>query len=153
MPTDIVARLKTPEECDQLAKNVEQCDPEMAMRAQRRAVELRAARYGAATEAEIDGVRAIYAYEEALRRKHGRRTTATRTWQMVRKHGVLAAIERAVNRKDETVGYKTLAEMGMRDFAFEVVILHHPQLFSADAVAKAKTRIQQVEIFPRKHSV
>ncbi len=140
---DIVERLKTPEECEQLAKNVEQSDPAMAWRALRRAVELRAASYGARTTAETEAVRAVYAYERALTAKKARAAHASRTWQMIKRHGLIRAVERAVNRKDETSGYKILMEMRMQDFAFEHVILRHPELFSAEAVARAKARIQE----------
>jgi hypothetical protein len=60
-------------------------------------------------------------YKEALSVKRGRRTPATRTWQIIKRHGILGAAERAVNRTKETSGYTALAEIGMRDFAFEEV--------------------------------
>lgn len=139
---DIVQRLKTPEECERLAQNVEDSDPATALRARRRAVELRAAAHGAKTIAEQEALRAVYAYEEALSAKRGRRARASRTWQMIKRHGIIGAVERAVNRKEETSGYRTLIEMGMQDFAFEAVIVRYPQLFSPEALAGAKVRIQ-----------
>jgi hypothetical protein len=139
---DIVHRLKTPVECERLAQNVQETDPAMALRARRRAVELRAAAHGAKSIAEQEALRAVYAYEEALSVKKGRRARATRTWQMIKRHGVIGAVERAVNRKEETSGYKVLIEMGMQDFAFEAVIVRYPQLFTPEALARAKFRIQ-----------
>lgn len=41
-----VARLTTPEECEQFAQSVEAQSPELALEARRRAVELRAAKHG-----------------------------------------------------------------------------------------------------------
>lgn len=139
---DIVQRLKTPEECERLAQNVQDIDPTMALQARRRAVELRAAAHGAKTIAEQEALRAVYAYERALSAKRGRATRASRTWQMIKRHGIIPAVERAVNRNEETSGYKVLTEMGMQDFAFEAVITRHPELFSPEALARAKVRIQ-----------
>jgi hypothetical protein len=36
---------------------------------------------------------------------------------MIRRHGILKAAERAVNRDTPTLGYKALAEMGLQKFA------------------------------------
>jgi hypothetical protein len=62
---------------------------------------------------------------------------------MVERHGILAAAERAVNRRAETAGYRALAEMGLQEFAFEAVILRHPALFSEDAVQRSQERMRE----------
>ena len=43
----------------------------------------------------------------------------------------------------ETSGYTALAEIGMRDFAFEAVVIRHPDSFSADAVARSRERLAE----------
>jgi hypothetical protein len=91
--------------------------------------------------AEQEALKAIYAYEEVLSVKRGRRTPASRTWQMVKRHGIIGAVERAVNRTTDASGYTALAEIGMLDLSFEAVVLHHPNSFSADALARAKERL------------
>jgi len=139
-----VKKIKTPEECEVFAKNaLERNRPDLASEAKRRAVELRAELYGAKSEAENEALQAIYAYEEVLTKKNGKRTKASRTWQMIKRHGIIETVERAVNRKTETQGYTALVEMGLEDFAFEAVILRHPDLFSDDAVAKSKERLSE----------
>lgn len=138
-----VARLKTPEECERFAKNVEAKYPALAREARRRAVELRAAIYGAKSAAELEALQAVYAYEEVLRARKGKRTPATRTWQMIKRHGIIGTVERAVNRKNETTGYTALVEMGMQDFAFEAVVVRYPNLFSPETVARAKARVEE----------
>jgi hypothetical protein len=60
-----ITRLKTPEDCEQFAKNVEAEHPELAKLARRRAVELRALKYGATTDVEREALQCIYAFEEA----------------------------------------------------------------------------------------
>src|SRR5271154_1877249 len=99
---ETVQRLKTPEECEQFIKNVQERYPLLALDARRKAVEMRAAAHGAQTTAENEALRAVYAYEEVLSAKKGRRTHASRTWQMIKRHGIINAVERAVNRKQET---------------------------------------------------
>src|SRR5438132_10000558 len=101
-----VTRLKTPEECEQFIINVQARLPELAQQARRRAVELRAAAHGATRAVEKAALQAVYAYEQTLLRKHnGKKVGASRTWQMIKRRGILEAVERAVNRKSATAGY------------------------------------------------
>lgn len=97
-----VTRLKTPAECEQFAINVATRLPELARAAKRRAVELRAAEHGASSDAEREALAAVYAYERALSEKRGKTIRASRTWQMIKNHGIIGAVERAVDRKDST---------------------------------------------------
>ena len=139
-----VQRLTTPEECEQFILNVQKDFPDLAIQARRRGVELRAAKHGAQTVAEREALRAVYAYEACLTKKNGRKTRASRTWPMIEKHGIIEAVERAVNRKAETQGYSILTEMGMQDFAFEHVVLRYPELFSQKAIERSKERVEQM---------
>ena len=136
-----VELLKTYEECEEFARLMQQRAPELAIQARRKAIELRAAAHGAKTAIEREVLQAVYAYEEALSVKRGRRTRASRTWQMIERHGILGAAERAVNRPKETAGFSVLAEIGLRDFLFEAVILRHPDAFSSQAVARSRERL------------
>jgi len=138
-----VARLKTPEECEQFAVNVADRLPDLAVAARRRAVELRAALHGATSDAEREALQAVYAYERVLSQRHGKSVRASRTWQMIHRHGIIKAVERAVNRPDETSGYTALIEMGMPDLAFEAVVCRHPTVFSADALKRSRERLEK----------
>lgn len=139
-----IKKLKTPQDCERFAKNAtERGRADLAQEATKRAVELRAQSYGAETQAERECLEAVYAYEEILTAKNGKRTTASRTWQMIKKHGIIPAVERAVNRSQETSGYTALVEMGLEDYAFEVVVVKYPQLFSKKAVERSRKRIGQ----------
>jgi hypothetical protein len=141
-----VKALSTAEECAAFAENARRLGrDDLADEARRRAVQIRAAEHNATTAAEREVLQAIYAYEEVLTAKNGRRTRANRTWQMIHRHGILAAAERAVLRSKETAGYTALAEMGLREFAFEAVILRYPEAFSMEAVAKSKERLAEWE--------
>ena len=144
MPADkdkiamLVGHLKTPEDCEQVAVNVEAKQPAFAIAARRKAIELKAAVHNAVTEAEQQTLQAVYAYEKVLSAERGRKTRATRTWQMITKHGFVAALESIVKSPTETAGYNALVKMGMQDMAFEAVVLRHPDIFSVEAVSQSR---------------
>ena len=141
---DRVKKLKTPEDCEAFALNATRLGShELAVQAKQRAVVLRAAAYGAANDAERECIEAIYAYEEILFKKHGKRIRASRTWQMIKKRGIIAAIEQAVDRPDGTAGFTALQEVGLENFAFEAVILRHPTHFSQGAIERSRVRMAQ----------
>ena len=117
--------------------------PDLAAEARQRSVQLKAEKYGATTQAERECLEAVFAYERVLSEKNGRATRASRTWPMIKKHGVLAAVERVVRRPEEAAGYTALREMGLEEYAFEAVALRYPDLFSAEAVNRSQTRVNE----------
>jgi hypothetical protein len=102
------ARFKTPESCEQFAINVQASAPERA----REAVQLRAEKHGAKTDAEREALEAVYAYERALLQIRGKTVRASRTCQMIARRRIIPAVERVVARAAESQGYQALAEMG-----------------------------------------
>ena len=139
---DPIPKLKTPDECAIFAKNAtDRGRTDMALRAKKRAIELRAASYGAKTDVERECVEAVFAYEETLMIKNGRRQSASRTWPMLEKHGIIGAVEKVVSRKDAALGYSALVELGLEEYAFESVILRHPGVFSSEAVKRSRERM------------
>jgi hypothetical protein len=139
---ELIAKLKTPEECAVFEKNVsDRGRPDLALAARRRALELRAIQYGAVTDVERECLEAVFAYEQVLSAKNGKKTRASRTWPMIERYGIIGAAERAVDRKVDTAGYTALVEMGLQDYAFEAVILRHPQSFSREAAIRSQERI------------
>ena len=122
-----ISRLDTLKKCQNFERNaVERGRRDLAKQARQRAVELRANNHGGKSVAEIEALQAIYAYEELLTKKNGRTTRASRTWQMINRHGIIEAVERAVKRDVPTQGYRLLVEMGLENHAFEAVIIRHP---------------------------
>ena len=139
---DRVKKLKTPAECERFEANAKALGrDDLVVQARQRRVELRADAYGSKTEAERACVQAVYAYEETLAEKKGKRTRATRTWQMIERHGIIGAVERAVDRPDGTAGFTALKEVGLDNFAFEAVVLRYPDLFSESAVTRSRERM------------
>ena len=140
--SDIISKLKNPKECANLEKNaLDRGHTELALQARRRAIEMRAQAHGATTQAERECLEAVYAYERVLSDQRRKTIRASRTWQMIKRHGIIGAVERAVNRPTETSGYRALVEKGLEQFAFEAVILRHPQVFSAEAVECSRQRV------------
>ena len=82
---------------------------------------------------------AVFAVEE-VRSTKSRRAHASRTWQSIKKHGILPTVERVVARTKETEGYSSLVAAGMDDFTFEAVVLRHPALFAPETVERAGER-------------
>ena len=159
MPADsnkiatLVGHLKTPEDCEQVAINVEAKQPAFAIAARRKAVELKAATHNAVSEAEQHSLQAVYAYERVLFLERGRKTRATRQWQMITKMGIVKAVETIVKTPTGSDGYDALVKMGMQDMAFEAVVLRHPDVFSSEAVAQSKQRLDELMSPPQKDAV
>ncbi len=138
-----VARLTNVADCESFAVNArERGAPELADQARKRAVQIRADSHGAQSEVERDCLQAVYAYEEILSAQKGRRQPASRTWQMIKKHGIIPAVERVVTKREVSSGFTALAEMGLMDYAFEAVILRHPESFSEEAISMSKQRME-----------
>jgi len=139
-----VQDLRTPEECEIFARNASRLGRhDLAAQAPLRAIQLRAEKYGAESDAEMEALQAVYAYEEVLSKQKGKRATATQTWQMIKRRGIFEGVERALNKDSVTQGYNSLVEMGLEDFAFEAVILRHPDEFSEAAIDKSKQRLEE----------
>ncbi|RPH63759.1 MAG: hypothetical protein EHM89_03230 [Acidobacteria bacterium] len=140
----LVGHLKTPEDCEQVALNVEAKQPAFAILARRKAIEIKASTHKATTEAEEHSLQAVYAYERVMTLARGRKTRATRQWQMISKLGIIVAMEAIVKNPTESAGYEALVKMGMQDMSFEAVVLRHPDVFSAEAVAQSKQSLDSL---------
>ncbi len=139
----LAAKLKTTAECAQMEINaLGKGRGDIAIASRKRAIELRAIEFGSDDEVERECLEAVFAYEECLRVKNGRRTNASRTWPAIRRDGVIKAVDDIVQRKTESAGYALLAQMGLGDYAFEAVVLRHPERFTAEAVAQSIERME-----------
>jgi hypothetical protein len=86
-------------------------------------------------------VEAIYAYEEVLSARQGKRVAATRTWEIARKQGPFTAVDKAVARAEDEAVYATLVELGLERFSFEAIVAAHPDEFSFEAVQQSRARM------------
>ncbi|WP_212745070.1 hypothetical protein [Hydrogenophaga sp. 2FB] len=62
---------------------------------------------------------------------------------MIKRHGVIPAVERVVTKREVSSGFTALAEMGLQDYAFESVVLRFPESFSQEAVSISRDRMAQ----------
>lgn len=138
---DPITKLTTPAGCEQFAHNVRGRNPALADAAIGKAIRLRAKEYGAETDVELAVVEAVYAYEHALNVGRTRRITASRTWQMIERHGLIEALESIVTKPGESQGYKVLVGMGLKDLLFESVVDRYPDSFTPEAVNKSRERL------------
>lgn len=140
-----VAKLSSVKDCEILARNAErQSRPDIAAWARKRAIQIRAATLGADSDVQRECIEAVLAYEDARSRINGKRTPASRTWPMIRRHGAVEAIERVVKRPSDAAGYTALVEMGLEDYSFEAVVLRHPTSFSAEAIERSRNRLDSL---------
>jgi len=148
-----VARLRTPEDCELFAINMEKRGQlDLARAARRRAVELRALAHNPGSAAELEALEAVYAYERVLSQGAGKKIRASRTWQMIKRRGLIPAVESVVTRPLEARGYIALVQMGMEAMAFEAVVLRHSTVFSSEAVEKSRTRLETLKSHQSKQS-
>ena len=137
-----VAVLETARRCDTFIANVKKTIKdhaelaELVRQACRRKVLLLAEKHGAQNTLEREAIEAIFALESVT----GKR--ASRTWPMLERHGIIATVERVVNREHDSSGYAALVEMGMEDMLFERVVLRHPDQFSPKAVKRSEARLR-----------
>jgi len=149
---DRVIRLKSPEDCEQFARNaLERNRPDLANEAWKKAIKLRAETYGAKTQLKKDCVGALYAYEEVMIAKNLRKTRRSILWQVAERHGPVRAVERAVIHGVETPLHTELLKMGLQDYAFEAVVVRYSLLFSVQAVRRSRKRVTEMKRALRNH--
>jgi hypothetical protein len=139
-----ILKLDTSERCEQYARNVESKSPDDAKAARVRAVELLAEKYGAQSVIEMEALQAVFAFERTLYAKHGKVVKANRTWQMIKKKGIIAAVDHIVKQPKETEAFTSLVSLGLRDKAFEAVVLRHPEAFSPEAIERSNKRLSKL---------
>jgi hypothetical protein len=136
-----VARLKTVEECDQFVANVAS-NPKLVQAATKRSIEIQLASLTNVSQVVRDVWEVLYAYEEVLFIKHGKRLKAAYTRRAIENHGAIGAVERIVSqRSDDDDGFARLVAAGLPGMTFEAVVLRHAEHFSEQAIAQARAKL------------
>jgi hypothetical protein len=116
-----IAKLGPVEACETFERNaITRGREDLAIDARKRALEIRAHQYGTLSEPELECLKAIYPYEQVLTARHGKKTSASRTWQMIKRHGIIGAVDRAVSRREATTGYSALIDMGLKNLRLKL---------------------------------
>ena len=79
--------------------------------------------------------RAIQLYEQIIRH------SATRTRQMIDRHGEIEALSRLMISPDLQQGFKALRDRGQLDLSFEAIVVRHTDEFRDDVVQAAQWRL------------
>ena len=128
----------TVEQCETFAKNAARKGrTDLVEAANRRALEIKVSNHNAQSMVEREVIEAIYRYESVNGRK------ATRTWQMVERHGFIETAARLAVKKNRTAGFRKLVAAGHRDMTFESIIVRHPEVFNPEVVVKAKAMLNE----------
>ncbi|MBC8742897.1 HNH endonuclease [Paraburkholderia sp. UCT31] len=82
-------------------------------------------------------------YEAVRSAQKGQKFTASRTWQMFQRHGIVGTCERVVGRPEYSAGFAALVKAGEWASAWEVIVLAFPDHFSGKACAFAHQLIHE----------
>jgi hypothetical protein len=140
----IVARLKTVDECRQFAIN-QKGNIGLTNAVARRLVEIQVSAHANETTVVQDVWRVVYSYESLLFSKRGKRHKANYTRRSISNHGEITAVERIVcQRAVDDNGFARLSEAGLQDKTFEALVLRHPKCFSETTIEQARTKLGQL---------
>lgn len=84
---------------------------------------------------------AVAAYEEVLRRKHGRNQKAGYTRRKIAERGAVATLTDWANATKDTPGFTALVEEGLAEFTGEYVVLQYADRFDPAVVDAARSRL------------
>lgn len=141
-----VARLATPHECRVFERNArDRGRADLAEQARARWIELNAAGdIEADPEADSDPLRRhLWTALAACEYVSGRRLTGPR--QSIRRRGLVGAGEHFAGRGELPVALGELADAGLLEHAWEQVVVHHPERFSAATAESARERLSACE--------
>ncbi|QRO33316.1 HNH endonuclease [Chromobacterium violaceum] len=139
-----IADLATPQEVRNFRANAEEkgrydlvalCDERLTELGQRARLDGRQERGVACAPGSIEDfiLRTHERYEAVRATQKGQKFTASRTWQMFDRHGVIGTCERVVGRPKYSNGFAALVEAGEWASAWEVIVLAFPGHFSSKA--------------------
>ncbi|MFL9987319.1 hypothetical protein [Paraburkholderia sediminicola] len=137
-----ISYLKTRDDCMQFAKNVGVRHPHLVRAARQRSVEVQVNSLNLDSAMRRDIWSVVYAQEEALFVKHGKRLRAGNTRKVITNRGELGAVAFAVQRPGGT-GFELLHSLGLGDHTFEAVVLRHSEHFSSGIVEAARRKLDE----------
>jgi hypothetical protein len=89
---------------------------------------------------------AVRVYEQFLAHKHnGKRISASRTKQMIKRWGEKEAVRRTVVTMNMSTGLELLAKYDRLDCAYEQIILDFPNEFDAVVIGKARQNLTRLQ--------
>ncbi|SDC49079.1 hypothetical protein [Paraburkholderia lycopersici] len=132
--------LKTRDDCTQFARNVGDRHPHLVLAARQRSVEVQVNAMNLDSALRRDIWSVVYAQEEAIFVKHGRRLRAGNTRKVITNRGELGAVEYVV-KQPGSESFELLHSLGLGDYTFEAVVLRNQEHFSSDVVDAARRKL------------
>lgn len=86
---------------------------------------------------------AVAAYEETLRKKHGKAQKASYTRRKIAAKGAIVTLADWASDSKMTEGFKALVESGMAEFTGEFVVVEFADRFDPAVVAAARRRLAE----------
>ncbi|CAB3732174.1 hypothetical protein LMG22037_05678 [Paraburkholderia phenoliruptrix] len=132
--------LKSRDDCIEFAKNVRNKYPHLVPAARQRSVEVRVNAMNLDSALRRDIWSVVYAQEEAIFVKHGKRLRAGNTLKAITNRGELGAVAYVVMQPGSE-SFELLHSLGLGDYTFEAVVLRHQEHFSSDVVEAARRKL------------
>jgi hypothetical protein len=135
--------MNDPTAVSQLLANAQRLDAhDLVLACKRRLFELAGMNYSDPIERRL--WQAVAAYEEALRKKHGRAQQASYTRRKIKAKGAIQTLTDWALDPKVTPGFEALIAEGLPEFTGEYVVLEHAEHFPAEAVAAARLKLDRV---------
>lgn len=135
-----VSYLKTRDDCAQLAENAGEKFPHLVVAARQRSVEVQVNAMNLDSVLRRDIWSVVYAQEEAIYVRNGRRLRASRTLGCIANRGELGAVAYIVTQSGGE-SFEYLNSLGLGNYTFEAVVLRHPEHFASDVVEEARRKL------------
>ncbi len=97
---------------------------------------------GATNQFERDFYSALQAYEKVLTDKNGKVTYAQYTRRKIDNVGVQQTLTDLMKKGDQSYGLGVLRERNALEFAFENVVINHPDRFNEETVKSAHRNLE-----------
>ncbi|MFT4793817.1 MAG: hypothetical protein ACI9ZM_001972 [Paracoccaceae bacterium] len=97
---------------------------------------------------EYDFWKGIAAVEQTLLEERGKAVRATRTRQMVRKHGVIGTLGKLVTAKADDDGFDQIMARDLPELTGEAVVIKHSSAFEPEIIAAARARLARAGVDP-----
>lgn len=139
-----VQRLATPRECSIFERNArDRSRDDLAQQARERWVTLTADAHVEAEEEDDPLRRELWQALSACEYVLGKAATGTR--QIIRRRGLVRAAEQLACKGELSAGFEGLDEAGLLAYAWEHVVLRHPEAFSEAATQSARKRLEEYQ--------
>nr|WP_175799607.1 hypothetical protein [Burkholderia anthina] len=135
-----ISYLRTRDDCAQFVRNVGDRHPHLVVAARQRSVEVQVNAMNLDSALRRDIWSVVYAQEEVIFVRNGRRLRANRTLRCITNRGELDGVAYIVTQSGGE-SFENLHSLGLGNYTFEAVVLRHPEHFASDVVEEARRKL------------